>query len=178
MIHRQADRMSLLIEQLLRITRLDQGTGISLQENVDLTELVRTACADQPREEGRLLVEAEAGISVRGDAALLTRLLQNLIDNGFKYGKPGGHVWVSLRREAGEVLLSVRDDGVGIEKDQQEKVWQRFYQVDPSRSGGSGAGLGLAMVRKIAQTHGGRVELESVPGLGSVFTLRLPSNPV
>ena len=153
MIHRQADRMSLLIEQLLRITRLDQGTGISLQENVDLTELV-------------------------GDAALLTRLLQNLIDNGFKYGKPGGHVWVSLRREAGEVLLSVRDDGVGIEKDQQEKVWQRFYQVDPSRSGGSGAGLGLAMVRKIAQTHGGRVELESVPGLGSVFTLRLPSNPV
>lgn len=66
MIHRQADRMSLLIEQLLRITRLDQGTGISLQENVDLTELVRTACADQPREEGRLLVEAEAGISVRG----------------------------------------------------------------------------------------------------------------
>ena len=177
MIHRQADRMSLLIEQLLRITRLDQGTGISLQENVDLTELVRTVCADQPREEGRLLVEAEAGISVRGDAALLTRLLQNLIDNGFKYGKPGGHVWVSLRREAGEVLLSVRDDGVGIEKDQQEKVWQRFYQVDPSRSGG-GAGLGLAMVRKIAQTHGGRVELESVPGLGSVFTLRLPSNPV
>ena len=153
MIHRQADRMSLLIEQLLRITRLDQGTGISLQENVDLTELVRTVCADQPREEGRLLVEAEAGISVRGDAALLTRLLQNLIDNGFKYGKPGGHVWVSLRREAGEVLLS-------------------------SRSGGSGAGLGLAMVRKIAQTHGGRVELESVPGLGSVFTLRLPSNPV
>ena len=87
-------------------------------------------------------------------------------------------MWVSLRREAGEVLLSVRDDGVGIEKDQQEKVWQRFYQVDPSRSGGSGAGLGLAMVRKIAQTHGGCVELESVPGLGSVFTLRLPSNPV
>ena len=167
MIHRQADRMSLLIEQLLRITRLDQGTGISLQENVDLTELVRTACADQPREEGRLLVEAEAGISVRGDAALLTRLLQNLIDNGFKYGKPGGHVWVSLRREAGEVLLSVRDDGVGIEKDQQEKVWQRFYQVDPSRREGGGAGLGLAMVKKIAQLHGGTVTLDSSPGRGT-----------
>ena len=69
------------------------------------------------------------------------------------------------RRNQGKSRGVTFHDGVGIEKDQQEKVWQRFYQVDPSRSGGSGAGLGLAMVRKIAQTHGGRVELESVPGL-------------
>ena len=178
MIHRQADRMSALISQMLSITRLDQGTGIDPGGTVDLTALVETVRADQPWGADRLLTEAEEGVAVRGDAALLTRLLQNLIENGFRYGRPGGHVWVSLRREGGEVLLSVRDDGVGIEKDQQEKIWQRFYQVDPSRGEGGGAGLGLAMVEKIAQAHGGRMELESVPGLGSVFTLRLPGEAV
>ena len=177
MIHRQADRMSALIGQLLSITRLDQGTEAVRLEGLDLTALVRNVCAEQPYPGDRLLVEAEEGLTVRGDGALLTRLLQNLIDNGFKYGRPGGRVWVELRRGEGEALLRVRDDGIGIAKEDQEKVWQRFYQADPSRTGASGAGLGLSMVRRIAQLHGGEMELESVPGLGSAFTLRLPLDP-
>ena len=83
-------------------------------------------------------------------------------------------MWVSLGREEGELRLEVKDDGIGIPPEQQEKVWQRFYQVDPSRSAGNGAGLGLSMVRKIAQAHGGSMSLESIPGLGSTFTLHLP----
>ena len=177
MIHRQADRMSALIGQLLSITRLDQGTEAVRLEGLDLTALVRNVCAEQPYPGDRLLVEAEEGLTVRGDGALLTRLLQNLIDNGFKYGRPGGRVWVELRRGEGEALLRVRDDGIGIAKEDQAKVWQRFYQADPSRTGASGAGLGLSMVRRIAQLHGGEMELESVPGLGSAFTLRLPLDP-
>ena len=175
MIHRQADRMSALIGQLLSITRLDQGTEKARLTKLDLSGLVEELCADQPYEKGRLLPQVEEGVSVQGDAALLTRLLQNLIDNGFKYGKPGGHVWVELGRKGDEVRLTVRDDGVGIEKEAQEKVWQRFYQTDPSRTGASGAGLGLSMVQKIAQLHGGHMTLESVPGLGSAFTLHLPA---
>lgn len=103
------------------------------------------------------------------DRALIARLLQNLIDNGFKYGKPGGGVWVTLRRQGGEALLTVRDDGIGIAPDQQARVWQRFYQVDPVRGEKSGAGLGLSMVWKIAQAHGGHMSLESVPGQGSSY---------
>ena len=175
MIHRQADRMTALIGQLLSITRLDQGTHIAHQEKVDLSRLVQEVCQDQPYPQDRLLAQVEPGVTARADPALLTRLLQNLIDNGFKYGKEGGHVWVSLRQEAGEILLTVRDDGIGIPKDQQEKVWQRFYQVDAARTGEKGgAGLGLSMVQKIAQAHGGTMSLESIPDLGSTFTLHLP----
>ena len=116
----------------------------------------------------------EEGLTARADPALLTRLLQNLVENAFKYGKPEGHVWVTLGRGPGEIRLEVKDDGIGIPPEQQEKIWKRFYQVDPSRSAGNGAGLGLAMVQKIAQAHGGSMTLESIPGLGSTFTLHLP----
>lgn len=173
MIHRQADKMSQLIDQLLRITRLDQGTELARRERVDLAALAREVCAEGPWPQDRLTLEGGEPIFVQVDRALIARLLQNLIDNGFKYGKPGGGVWVTLRRQGGEALLTVRDDGIGIAPDQQARVWQRFYQVDPVRGEKSGAGLGLSMVWKIAQAHGGHMSLESVPGQGSSFTLYL-----
>ncbi len=174
MIHRQADKMSQLIGQLLSITRLDQGTETARREKIDLTDLVRTVCAEGPWPADGLVLEAGGPLLAWADKALITRLLQNLIDNGFKYGKPGGHVWVSLGTGPGEVLLTVRDDGKGIPPAEQEKVWQRFYQVDPARGEKSGAGLGLSMVQKIAQAHGGYMTLESDPAWGSAFTLHLP----
>ena len=83
-------------------------------------------------------------------------------------------MWVTLGTEGDQAVLQVRDDGIGIPQDQQEKIWQRFYQVDPARREGGGAGLGLSMVKKIAQLHGGRITLDSTPGQGSTFTLSLP----
>lgn len=174
MIHRQADRMAELIQQLLSITRLDQGTEGLRLEPLDLAALVERVCAEQPYPRQRLFCQVGGAVWVRGDAGLLRRLLQNLIDNGFKYGTPQGHVWVTLEGKGNTARLQVRDDGIGIPEDQQEKVWQRFYQVDPSRREGGGAGLGLAMVKKIAQLHGGTVTLDSAPGRGSAFTLLLP----
>ena len=174
MIHRQADRMAELIQQLLSITRLDQGTEGLRLEPLDLAALVEGVCAEQPYPRQRLFCQVGGAVWVRGDAGLLRRLLQNLIDNGFKYGTPQGHVWVTLEGKGNTARLQVRDDGIGIPEDQQEKVWQRFYQVAPSRRERGGAGLGLAMVKKIAQLHGGTVTLDSAPGRGSAFTLILP----
>ena len=174
MIHRQAERMSTLITQLLSITRLDQGTESTAMEELDLSALVRTVCQDQAYPSPRLTLELEDGLRIQGNSALLTRLLQNLVDNAFKYGKEGGQVWVSTRRTGEEIQLCVRDNGIGIPRDQQEKIWQRFYQVDAARSCDRGAGLGLSMVQKIAQAHGGYMSVESVPDLGSQFTLHLP----
>lgn len=174
MIHRQTDKMSQLIQQLLHITRLDQGTESAARETVDLSALARSVCAEGPWPAERLSLETNGPLLIQADKVLMTRLLQNLIDNGFKYGRPDGHVWVVLRQTAAEALLTVRDDGIGIPQDQQEKIWQRFYQVDPVRGDKSGAGLGLSMVQKIAQLHGGRMTLESDCGWGSAFTLHLP----
>ena len=103
------------------------------------------------------------------------RLLQNLLNNAVRYGRPDGHILVTLRREGADAVLSVRDDGPGIPYNQQDKIWQRFYQADASRSGENGAGLGLPMVRQIAALHGGTVTLDSAPGKGSCFTFRFPA---
>lgn len=174
MIHRQAVRMSDLISQLLSITRLDQGTEPASLEAVDLEKLLRLLCEEQRYDQRRLTLEVPEGLTAWADPALLARLARNLIDNAFKYGRPGGHVWVTASRSETEVLLQVQDDGIGIARDQQKKIWQRFYQVDPSRSREGGAGLGLSMVEQIARIHGGYMTLDSVPDRGSTFTLHLP----
>lgn len=177
-IHRQGRRMAELIGQLLQMTRLDQGAeGLRLEE-LDLTALVRTLCAEQAAGEDRLRLDLQEGVRARGDSTLLTRLVQNLIDNAFKYGGAAGPVEVVLRRTAGEIRLTVRDYGPGIPPEQQEKIWQRFYQVDPARGRDRGAGLGLSIVRQIAGLHGGRMSLESAPGQGCAFTLCLPAEKI
>lgn len=173
-IHRQGKKMATLISQLLQMTRMDQGTEAVRMEKIDLSELVEAVCREQGERSDRLIPTIQEGVTARADGTLISRLLQNLLDNAFKYGKPEGRVWVSLRREQGEVLLTVRDEGAGIPPEQQEKIWQRFYQVDPARGNDRGAGLGLSMVLQIARVHGGWMTLESGAGAGSAFTFHLP----
>lgn len=175
MIHRQANRMSQLISQLLSMTRLDQGTETAKLEPVKLNDLIRSLCQEQAYDPHRLILELQEEVTAAADPALLSRLIQNLVENGFKYGRPDGCVWISVRQDSGEILLEVRDNGMGIPSEQQDKIWQRFYRADPARSGEGGTGLGLAIVRQIAQLHGGYVTLESVPRVGSAFTLHLPA---
>ncbi len=174
MIHRQAVKMSDLIGKLLSMTRLEQGTESVKLEDVELGGLLQALYEEQCYEQKRVSLKLQENIVVRADGALLSRLVQNLIENGLKYGKPDGRVWVTLLRQQGEILLQVQDDGIGIAAEQQEKVWQRFYQINPSRSDEKGAGLGLALVQQIAQLHGGYMTLNSTVGAGSTFTLHLP----
>lgn len=177
-IHRQAEQMSRLIGQLLHITRLEQGTQKTCMERGDLTALAEAVCEQQKMiaPEGVVLTcDAPESVEAQMDVILMTRLLNNLISNAFRYGSGGGHVRVTVRRTGSCAVLSVSDDGAGIPPDQQEKIWQRFYQVDAARSGGEGTGLGLYMVRQIARLHGGTAEVESVPGQGSIFTVRIPA---
>lgn len=173
MIYRQAVKMSALISQLLSMTRLDQETELNRLEPVNLARLVQEHCKEAAYPRERLTLEL-ADISVCANPPLLTRLLQNLVENALKYGKPGGHVWICTLQNGKEILLKVRDDGIGIAPDQQDKVWQRFYQADTARSRENGAGLGLSMVAQIARIHKGYMTLESIPGAGSCFTLHLP----
>lgn len=174
MIYRQAVKMSELITQLLNITRLDQGTESARFQAVVLADLVRSVCGDGNYDLDRFRFDLDETICVSVDEGLMTRLLRNLIENGIKYGRPDGHIWITVERIQQEVLLRVRDDGIGIAKEEQDKIWKRFYQVDTSRTGNHGAGLGLSMVQKIAEIHGGYMQVESQLHAGSTFTLHLP----
>jgi len=174
MIERQADKMALLISQLLSMTRLEQGTEQMSLQLLDLSLLAEQFCAQYAAGPGRLLFEAGEGLPVLGDETLLVRLMQNLVDNAFKYGGESGSVKLWAFSSGDRVCLSVSDEGPGIAPEEQEKIWQRFYQTDPSHGEKSGAGLGLALVRQIARLHGGEMALQSRMGEGSVFTLTLP----
>lgn len=176
-VERQAKRMSTMIGQLLQMTRLEQGTQRVAFEEADLSELVEVVCGEQPASEKGIHIETELQPNVEAwfDVTLMIRLLQNLLNNAERYGREGGHTWVTLRESDGEVSLAVRDDGIGIPADKLEKIWQRFYQADNARGAESGAGLGLTMVRQIAVLHGGGVTVESTEGQGSRFTLRFPA---
>lgn len=176
-IRRQAESMSGLISGLLSMTRLEQGTERPAMTKVDLGQLAAQAVEETASEGRTVHTRLAPEVIVQADSALLSRLLRNLLDNAVKYTEPGGHIWVEVTQTPAEMLLQVADDGIGIAPEHQEKIWQRFYQVDGSRSEASGgAGLGLVMVSQIAALHGGHMTLQSEPDKGSRFTLHLPGS--
>ena len=171
LVERQATRMSSLIGELLDFTRMEQKAVSTPTAPVELSALTCDICADMALAGERgitLESDIEPGVTVAGYRDMLARLLVNLISNAYRYGVDGGRIIVALREENGVVSLSVADDGIGIPADEQQKIWNRFYQGDRSRGSG-GTGLGLAIVSEIARIHGGEMSLESAPGKGSRF---------
>ena len=114
-------------------------------------------------------------VKILGDYEMLATAVRNLIENAIVYSEPGTQVGVGLKQVDGVAEISVTDSGIGIPESEQERIFERFYRVDPSRSRETGGtGLGLAIVKHIAANHGGEVKLFSKPGVGSTFTLLLP----
>lgn len=174
-IQRQGRKMSRLIEDMLCFARLEQNGEAYPKASLHVTALVEDICIDMAllKTKGITLTwDLEPDLWMEGNQTLLTRLLTNLISNGYRYGKSDGSIQVSLRRQDG-ILLTVTDDGIGIPPDQQEKIFERFYQGDAARTT-EGTGLGLAMVKEIAQYHGGSVTVSSAVGAGSVFSVCFP----
>jgi signal transduction histidine kinase len=115
---------------------------------------------------------------IHGDRAHLRRLLLNLVDNAIKYTPAGGSVTLSLQSDSDWAFLQISDTGIGLSEDEQQRIFSRFYRTTDTRSRDQrGVGLGLSIVRSIAEAHGGRIDVKSNPGKGSTFTLQLPINP-
>lgn len=175
-VQRQASKMKTMITQLLTFARLERGIDKASLEIIDLSELVEMTCEEQvDRKEKNisLIWQIEPGLMVLADLSLMARLIINLINNAFQYGKENGHIKVELKKQGDyKVALRVSDDGIGIAKEDQEKIWKRFYQVNEARtaSGKHSMGLGLSMVEWIARYHGGEVSVESELQKGSTFT--------
>jgi two-component system phosphate regulon sensor histidine kinase PhoR len=181
MIARQADRLNVIIEDLLMLSRLEgeeEGREIEL-EKASIAPVLRAAMRSCESKAAYKSVTLEAtcdeDIAARIDAALLEIAVVNLMDNAIKYSESGSKVLVSCEMSGGEIDIRVRDEGSGIAAKHLPRLFERFYRVDKARSRKlGGTGLGLAIVKHIAQVHGGSVSVESTPGEGSTFTIHLP----
>ncbi len=174
-IQRQGRKMSKLIEDMLCVAHLEQNKDSYPREMVDFSTLVQDICMDMALLKSKNIVlerEIEPGIFLMGNAMLLTRMVTNLISNGYRYGKQNGRISIRLKYSNG-ILLSVEDNGIGIPVEQQGMIFRRFYRVESARFS-EGAGLGLAMVEDIVKYHGGTVEVVSAVGEGSKFTVKFP----
>ena len=179
-IERKAREISDTIGSLLFLTRADQGRQALQREMVDIGELTRLAAAQEEflaEEQGRkveIVCEVPEELWAFVDETLYIRMISNLISNAVFYGKEKGHVWISLSEEDDRIVGSVKDDGIGISREDLPHIWERFYRADSARSEGNHSGLGLPLVRWIVEAHGGEIRAQSEPGKGSAFLFVLP----
>ncbi|MBC7228502.1 MAG: two-component sensor histidine kinase, partial [Thermoflexales bacterium] len=178
-LDRTLSRLECLVEDLLLLAKEEKD----IQREPVNVEVILSEAMDEMRplaqaSQVTLRLEMTDELVIRGDAPLLVRALANLIENGIRYNRPGGSVTVTAHREANEVMIQVMDTGVGIPPEDLPHIFERFYRVDRSRARHrGGAGLGLSITARIVEFHGGYIHVESTPGLGSIFTVRLPAMP-
>jgi heavy metal sensor kinase len=178
-LREDAARMTQLVSELLTLARADAGQQLLTTEELDLAELVHSVVeAMQPLAVQRgveLTEQVRPPVRVSGDLTRLTQLLINLVDNALRYTPAGGQASVEAVEQAGWAELRVADTGVGIAAEHRPHLFERFYRGDAARArADGGSGLGLAIAQWIAQAHGGQISVESDPGHGSTFTVRIP----
>lgn len=177
-IRANSDRLLQLINDTIQLSRLDHGETGNNNEEIDLYKAASECCRNLKvsAERNNILLTCDGrSAAIRGDEEQIKELIENLVQNGIRYNNAGGYVRVSVRHEDGHAVLSVRDNGIGIAKEKQSRVFERFYRVDKSRSRDSGGtGLGLALVKHIAEIHNADIEMESTPGVGTVISVHFP----
>lgn len=176
----ESDRMTKIVQDLLTLSRFDAGSFEFSFDEVSFETSVRdvyNAVRMEAQAHGHVFVlEVEPGIPrIRGDKARVEQVLMNMVSNAIKYTKDGGRITIKAGVRGGEVWCSVKDNGIGIPKDDTTKVFDRFYRVDKARSRESGGtGLGLSIAQEIVVRHGGRIDLKSRLGHGTTITVWLP----
>jgi len=178
----QADRLQALIDDLLTLSRLDEGPE-KMEISLDRRPLAPVLCAAveacRPKAESKQIqieIACDERLQARLNAVLLEQAVVNLVDNAIKYSPPGQSIKVEVAAGPAEIEIRVIDHGCGIPREHLPRIFERFYRVDKARSRElGGTGLGLAIVKHIAQAHGGRTSVTSAPGQGSTFCIHLPA---
>jgi signal transduction histidine kinase len=177
----ETQRVQATLDTLLDVAEAEAGAMKLRRETITaadmLTEVAELYEFAAEEKGARLEVREAPGVEFEGDRVRLRRALANLVDNALKYLGHGRSVVLSAEMTQSEILLRVQDDGLGISPEDLPRIWDRLFRADPSRSA-PGMGLGLSLVKAIAEAHDGRAEVESTPGRGSIFLLRLPRQPV
>ena len=177
-IYQESQRLIRLVEDILHLSRLDEGGGGLERQEIDLLDLARTVedrlqpAARQHQVE--LALTGDHG-TIQGLPSVVEEMVYNLCDNAIKYNRPGGKAFVRVEDGVDAVTVTVSDTGIGIPPEDRERVFERFYRVDKSHSKAiGGTGLGLSIVKHGAALHNARVELDSAPGKGTTVRLRFP----
>jgi two-component system sensor histidine kinase SenX3 len=178
-LQREAVRLGHIVQEIIELSRLQAATEVKNLAECKLADLIHDAIdrvrivADAKRM--RLVSDLDESVSLQVSYEQVATAITNLLENAINYSDAGGQVGISLKSIDGFAEIVVTDSGVGIALDDQARIFERFYRVDPSRSRETGGtGLGLAIVKHIAINHGGDISVFSKPGLGSTFTLTLP----
>jgi len=173
--------MSALISELLLLARVDNGSQKLNIEKINLSELLEIICEQQSEiaEEKNIeiITQIQPVVLIDGDETMLLRMIINLIENGICYGRENGHLTAYLAEEGNMICLKIMDDGIGIKQEHINRIWERFYQVDPARNAAKdNSGLGLSMVKWIVTAHKGTIDVESQFEIGTTFCIRLPKS--
>jgi signal transduction histidine kinase len=176
----ECDRLLDMINTMLMISKTESGVDKLSRQEINLAGLIREACElfEPTAEDKRVTLSCDAPNESHliGDNRMIQRMLSNLLDNAIKYTPSGGKVNVSVsENEKGDVIITVKDTGVGISPNDLPRIFDRFYRCDQSRSN-SGIGLGLSLARAIARAHGGEITATSTPNQGSTLTVTLPKS--
>jgi two-component system phosphate regulon sensor histidine kinase PhoR len=170
----ESERLLALIEDIMELSKLDEGKKGEF-EKLDISELAREAAESLSQKASKANVTLEVigtGFFINANRSMMTELFYNLIDNAIKYNKPGGSAVTTFSRKDGRVSASVSDTGIGIPKESLERIFERFYRVDKSRSKKTGGtGLGLAIAKHVAIIHGAEIIAESREGEGTAVTV-------
>ncbi|MEQ1736281.1 MAG: ATP-binding protein [Rhodoglobus sp.] len=176
---KESERLARITQEIIELSRLQATDALTKADLVDIDHVVSVAI-DQNRVVAdarriQLVSGGDAGVEVYGDEVLLVTALHNLISNAIQYSPDGSRVGIGVDLSDGIVEIAVTDQGVGIEDEEKERVFERFFRTDPARSRNTGgSGLGLSIVKHVVQNHGGDIRVWSQPGNGSTFTVRLP----
>ncbi|MDD7598915.1 MAG: ATP-binding protein, partial [Bacilli bacterium] len=172
-IHEESKRMSQLVNDIMELSSLDNGAKEELKEEVNLKEEVELALSSLSFEANSRSIVIETSLEdayIEGSKKLLYSLVYNLVDNAIKYNKEKGKVNINLFSYGTNIILEVKDEGIGIKKDEQERIFERFYRVDKSHSKEiGGTGLGLSIVKHVAMIHNATIQVESEIDKGSTF---------
>lgn len=175
----EAKRLTDLVQEIINLSRVQDSDPLQLAQEVGIEYLIREAidqCQISADNRSITVTYSESTPAVvLGDRDQLIMAIHNLIENAINYSPEGTKVSISTNIENGIINISVTDQGIGISESEQERIFERFYRVDPARSRQTGGtGLGLSIVKHVASKHGGEVTLWSVENIGSTFSLRLP----
>ncbi|MDR2500953.1 MAG: PAS domain-containing protein [Treponema sp.] len=177
-IYQETRRLISLIKDLMTLSRLDERETTLVREPVDLDALTRRAIQQTAGAAGSRNISLSftgCGERIQGIPPVLEEMIRNLLDNAVKYNVEGGAVQVAWEKQAGELILSVADQGIGIPPEEQDRIFERFYRVDKSRNRSvEGTGLGLSIVKHAAALHNGKIEVQSDGKTGTCFRVRIP----